>query len=145
MDGGEALSALAGSGAVAAVHVPLASVPIIPWGWPVRSVYVPTATQDPADAHETADNDGLLPPAGIGASAAVHVPLLSVSMSGSWSLLLSVYSPTATHEVAEAHEIESRPGLVAPAGSGASVAVHVPPLSVSITRASALRDPACFS
>src|SRR5437763_1943832 len=119
-------------------HVSAVSVSSSTCSWPELSLYVPTALQLPAEAHDTDARltAGLVPAfAGRLASTPVaHVPAVSVSSSPCAWPEPSLYVPTALQLPAEAHETDATltAGLV-PAFTGrlASTPVaHVPAVSV---------------
>jgi hypothetical protein len=87
----------------------------------------------PSGGHET-ENTSLVPPAlfGSGAFVGVHVPAASTSIT---LLELELYGPAVTHEPTVLQEAEkrSRPGFAgAPAGSGATMELQLPPDRVSM-------------
>jgi hypothetical protein len=101
---------------------------------------VPTATQEPAEWHETSVICDPAETAGVGSSDKVHVVPESTSANGTafWPGLLNaglpdgcVADPTTTQDVDDMHETDDRVGLVSPTGLLSTVGVQVEPESTS--------------
>ena len=131
-----------GRGAVDAVQVPPASVSSSP-GWPVvLFTYRPPAVHTPTVGQVTVSSDPVTPPdwawpGGKGAEPAVQAPLARVSTRGWCPPVAFSYLPTAMQAPTAGHETDWRSAvcfvkLPAPVGSGASVALKLGPVSVSM-------------
>jgi len=108
----EVNGALDGS-AVSAVHVVPVSRSAHPLPW------VPTATQDPAEAQET---DARVDPDTAEASVAFHFAAAPTSRRATPTLVV----PTAAHDVGVGHDTEVRVSLVTPEGRGSTTSVQAP-------------------
>jgi hypothetical protein len=105
MDSPSTIVAVFGSAAVEGLHDPPDSVSKRAWLFSEASQYVPVATHDVIVRHVTAVKSLATAPTGLSpVVVGVHVPLASVSTNPCPLFgFAAPSSPTATHELVEAH------------------------------------------